>query len=428
MKKTQVEIITIGDEILYGQITDTNSQWLSAELDKIGLRTFRKTSISDTEDDIYSMLKEASERSAIIITTGGLGPTNDDITKKVYARFFNTTMTIRPEVIENIDRLFRKRGREMSKLNEMQAEVPENGEVINNYIGTAPGMWFDFEGTLFIAMPGVPHEMKKMMHEDVFPRLQKRFKTPHIVHQMVKTIGIAESKLAALLTDWESSLPSNIKLAYLPRFGQVRLRLTATGTDLPLVLQAIEKEIEKLKPIIGKYVYAYSDEEIEKTIGQLLKAKNFTLAVAESCTGGLVSDQITNIPGCSAYFRGGIIAYHNDLKKELLGVSAQTLETVGAVSEETAIKMAEGIRKVAKSTIGISTTGIAGPDGGTAEKPVGTIWIGYADENESLAVQLNLTTDRQMNISFTHNALMTLLLKKLTGEEFVNAFARNKAN
>lgn len=413
MKAVKAEIITIGDEILYGQIVDTNSQWLSAELDKAGIRTNRKIAISDTREEILAALSESASRADIIITTGGLGPTKDDITKHTFAEYFGVEETYREEVIDNITVLLQSRGRELNELNKTQAYVPENGEVITNTIGTAPGMWFEKEGKIFVSMPGVPHEMKKMMAEVAIPRMQEVFHTPNIYHKMVKTIAVAEAKLAHILEDWENNLPEQIKLAYLPRLGQVRLRLTAEGMDLDELKRLVDLEIEKLQPLIGKYIYAYDEEEVEHTVGKLLKAKGKKMASAESCTGGLIADKITDISGCSEYFTGGIVAYSNDVKQQQLGVKEETLKAHGAVSEQTAMEMAENVRIKYGADFGIATTGIAGPNGATPNKPVGTIWIGYSDEKETIAKHYQLTHNRMLNINFTYNLAMNLLRRKL---------------
>ncbi|MGB0524542.1 MAG: competence/damage-inducible protein A [Flammeovirgaceae bacterium] len=415
MKPILAEIITIGDEILYGHIVDTNSQWLSAELDKAGIRTHRKIAISDREEEILAALGESASRADIIITTGGLGPTKDDITKYTFAKFFGVELTYRQEVMDNIASLFKARGRELNELNKAQADIPENGEVITNTIGTAAGMWFQKDGKVFVSMPGVPHEMKKMMAEVAIPRMQEVFHTPNIYHKMVKTIAVPESKLAHILEDWEANLPEQIKLAYLPRMGQVRLRLTAVGMDLDELKKLVDIEIGKLHPLIGKYIYAYDHEEVEHTVGKLLQAQGKKMASAESCTGGLIADKITNIPGCSAYFMGGIVAYSNEVKQHQLGVQEETLKIHGAVSEQTAKEMAENARIKYGADFGIATTGIAGPGGATPNKPVGTIWIGYSDEHETIAKHYQLTHDRMLNVNFTYNLAMNLLRRKLMG-------------
>ncbi|WP_020531351.1 competence/damage-inducible protein A [Flexithrix dorotheae] len=413
MKLVLAEIITIGDEILYGQITDTNSQWISAELDKAGIKTIRKVSIGDQKSEILSAIEEAQTRADIILITGGLGPTKDDITKKTFAEYFGVEMFQDKSVLENIEGLFKARGREINELNQQQAFVPKNARVIMNLVGTAPGMWFEQNGKVMVSMPGVPSEMKKMMSEQIIPSLQEKFETPFILHKMIKTIGIGESKLAPMIEHWEDNLPDHIKLAYLPRMGQVRLRLTAFGTDKQKLDIEIGEQIKKVVPIIGKYIYGFDEEEVEHTIGRLLLQKKQTLATAESCTGGLLADKITDIPGCSAYFKGGIVAYSNEVKMSQLGVLEETLKAHGAVSEQTAMEMAKNVREKYNADYGISTTGIAGPDGGVPGKPVGTIYIGYSDQKETFAKLLNLTQDRHININFTYNAILNLLRKKL---------------
>jgi nicotinamide-nucleotide amidase len=410
-------ILTIGDEILYGQITDTNAQWLAAALSDAGIKLRRKITVGDSREEILAGFEEAQRNADIIITTGGLGPTKDDITKKVFAEFFGTEMTFRPEVLANIERLFSLRNRTVNDLNKTQAWIPANGEIITNEVGTAPGMWFSHQGKVFISMPGVPHEMKKMMAEVAIPRLKQTFDVPYIYHRMIKTVGVPESTLAEVINDWEDSLPPFIKLAYLPKLGQVRLRLTAMGTDRALLEAAVAEEVEKVKPLIGKWVYAYDEEEIEHTIGQMLLSRGQHLATAESCTGGLIADRITDLAGCSAYYKGGIVAYSNDVKISQLGVKAETIVAHGAVSEQTAMEMAEQVRLRYGADYGIATTGVAGPGGGTPEKPVGTVWIGYSDAHKTFAKKYMLVHDRMMNIQFAYNLAMNLLRLQLLGEE-----------
>ncbi len=409
------EIITIGDEILYGQINDTNSQWLGAEMGRAGFKIMRKTSIGDNRLEIVTALKEALGRAQAVVFTGGLGPTKDDITKKTLAEYFGVALTFRPEVLANIETLFRQRGKEVNELNKGQAYVPENAEAIPNLLGTAPGMWFEVGGRVVVSMPGVPYEMKKMMAGWVIPRLKSLFPTPYIVHRVVKTIGIPESRLAMLLEGWEDQLPAHIKLAYLPRFGQVRLRLTGTGTSLPALEASLESEVAKLPAIIGKYIYAYGEEDLAETIGKLLSSRRATLAVAESCTGGMLAGQITAVAGCSDYFNGGVVAYSNAVKAGQLGVKTATLEAHGAVSEQTAMEMAENVRIRLGADYGLSTTGIAGPGGAVPGKPVGTVWIGFSSREKTYAKLLQLTTDRALNIEATYTAALNLLRKELEG-------------
>ncbi|NLR90806.1 competence/damage-inducible protein A [Flammeovirga agarivorans] len=406
---TYVEIITIGDEILYGQITDTNSQWMGTELNKIGFKVIRKTSIGDTREEILNILDEAQKRADVILITGGLGPTKDDITKKTIADYFGVDMTFHQEVYDNIAELFRNRNRELTELNRLQAEVPSNGKVLMNEVGTAPGMWFDSGNKTFVSMPGVPREMKFLMTNHVLPQLQKKYETPHIVHKMLRTMGIPESVLAQTIEDWENNLPEFIKLAYLPRFGQVRLRLTAVGEDKTELDYAINEQVELLKPLLGDKLFAEEDVEIEKVIMDKMITKGLKLATAESCTGGLLAHRITKMAGCSAFYNGGIVSYSNDVKHSQLGVLKETLESYGAVSEQTALQMAENVKEKYNSDFGIATTGIAGPDGGTEEKPVGTVWIAISTPTETKAKLLQLTKQREVNITATTNNVLQWL-------------------
>ncbi|WP_448520297.1 competence/damage-inducible protein A [Rhodoflexus sp.] len=414
MKQVLAEIITIGDEILYGQITDTNSQWMSAELDKIGVRTVRKTSIGDSTEAILNALQAAEAVADIILMTGGLGPTKDDVTKRTLAEYFGAALVFDQSVLDNITRLFSARGREVTPTNRQQAYVPANCKTLQNLIGTAPGMWFERNGKVFVSLPGVPYEMKKMMKETVLPMLQTRFETPHIIHRMIKTINIPESTLSDLIEEWELSLPPHLKLAYLPRMGQVRLRLTGIGTDKKALQAEIDRETAKVVALIGKHFYGYDDDEIETTVAKLLLQQGKTIATAESCTGGYIAHQFTQHAGSSRYFVGGIVAYSNEVKVSQLGVLPETLATHGAVSEATVRQMAENVRIRYGASIGIATTGIAGPDGGTPEKPVGTVWIGYADGAQVIAKKLALAQERSLNISLTCNAILDLVRKQLT--------------
>lgn len=408
------EILTIGDEILYGQITDTNSQWIGEQLSALGIKVRRKSSVGDEAGEILDGLRQAAARADIILITGGLGPTKDDITKKTLATYFGTGMRFHQQVFDHIAELFKSRGRtELLELNRMQAEIPANAEVIHNAVGTAPGMWMEQDGKVFVSMPGVPYEMKAMMQASILPRLRSHFQTPVIYHHSLKTVGLPESKLAHMIEEWEDHLPSFIKLAYLPRLGQVRLRLTATGDDLDRLRQACEAEAAKILPILGHHVYAQEDIELDIVIGRLLKAKGMTMAVAESCTGGFVAQQITATPGCSAYFKGSVVAYANELKQHFLGVRAEDLQTQGAVSEVVARQMAESIRLQTGADYGLATTGIAGPDGGTPEKPVGTVWIACAHAEGTDTRLLTLSRERSLNIQLTYSAVMHMLYRKI---------------
>ena len=396
----KAEIIAIGDEILYGQTLDTNSHWISQKLDELNIKVYQKTTIGDTEDHILSSLKQAEARADIVLITGGLGPTSDDLTKPCLAKYFNVGLTLNEEALQEIKDLFNRAGRDMTIHNELQAELPDNCEKISNKMGTAPGMWFEERGTIFMSMPGVPYEMKTMMERDVLPRLAARFQKEVIVHRIVKTVGIPESRLADLIKDWQAALPPHQKLAYLPTHGQVKLRITGTGGDEPQIRKDIQKSIDDLVPLITKYVYGYDHDELETVLGKMLLDRQATISTAESCTGGNIAAAITKVPGSSAYFMGSVVAYDNEIKKKALGVSEATLSAHGAVSEEVVKEMAEGVRLKMGTDVGISTSGIAGPGGGSEEKPVGTVWIGYADKDKTVARKMNFTKDREMNIRF----------------------------
>ncbi len=413
MQEIKAEIITIGDEILYGQIVDTNSRWISQELGKAGFKVNRVISVGDKSEEISNALQECSRRAQIILITGGLGPTRDDITKKTIADYFKQEMVFYQEVVENIVRLFQQKGRKINKLSRLQAYIPANAEVITNSVGTAPGMWFYEQGIVYVSMPGIPYEMKKMMIEQIIPKLRKNFPTSAIYHQIIRTIGCPESKLAECLEAWEEALPTHIKLAYLPRFGQVRLRLTAVGQSIEQSKSDIAQQIPKLQQLIGKHIYAYGDEDIEIAIGKILIKRKQTLAIAESCTGGLLSHQFVQNPGCSAYFKGAMVAYNNEIKQTLLGVKQTTLKQHGAVSEQTAKEMAENIIKNYKADYGLATTGIAGPDGRTPEKPVGTIWVAIASAEQTFTKCLQFSADRVSNMNFTQQYTMYLFWKFL---------------
>ena len=407
----KAEIITIGDEILYGQITDTNTQWISAELDKIGIKTVRKSSVGDTEEAILEIFSESSKRANLVIVTGGLGPTKDDITKKTFCKYFNSNLIDHPQAQIDVEAYFQKRNFILSETNKSQYQLPSNATYIQNTMGTAPGMWFDFEGVIYISMPGVPYEMKGLMTLSILPELQKHFKTPVIFHKVIRTIGIGESTLAEMIDVWEDSLPNNIKLAYLPSMGSVRLRLTGFGEDLELVEKQVEEEYKKVFPTINKFVYGYGSEELEEAVGKLLIKNNQTVSVAESCTGGYLGHLFTKVSGSSAYFMGGILSYDNSVKINQLGVKSETINTYGAVSEQTVIEMSENVRKLMGTTYGLATSGIAGPNGGTPDKPVGTIWIAVATEKETITKKLTLGGFREQNIHLTTINILNLLRK-----------------
>ncbi|GAB3990623.1 competence/damage-inducible protein A [Spirosoma daeguense] len=413
----RAEVITIGDEILFGQITDTNTQWIGTELTNIGIRPIRKSSVGDQVNAILDVLHEAHQRADVIIITGGLGPTKDDITKKTLCTYFGVGMVRNEDALALVTSFFEKRGRAMTDLNRAQADLPANAVYMQNDWGTAPGMWFEYEGRVYVSLPGVPFEMKHLMANRILPKLSKHFQTPVIKHKMIRTVGIGESFLAERIEAWEDALPAHIRLAYLPSFGGVKLRLTATGSDENQLNKELAEQVSKVLPLIEKNVFGYDNDELEVVVGQLLKEKNQTLSIAESCTGGYVSSQITKVPGSSAYFWGSIVSYSNAVKVTQLGVQPETLEQHGAVSEETIRQMAEGIRKVLGTNVGIATSGIAGPDGGTPEKPVGTIWIACSTEKRTVARLLRLGQYRDQNIQLTATYVLNMLREELLTNE-----------
>ncbi|MFD3000846.1 competence/damage-inducible protein A [Pontibacter toksunensis] len=415
MKAVIAEIITIGDEILFGQIVDTNSAWMGTELTKIGIRVKQITSISDSADHIVQALEDAKTRADVILITGGLGPTKDDLTKHVLATYFHTTLKLHEPSLADIKAIFDRRGIAVTELNRQQAFLPEACKAVRNVLGTAPGMWFEQEGKVFVSMPGVPFEMKRMMTDTVLPHLKAYFRTPEIIHKVVQTVGIPESILAERLEEWETNLPEHLKLAYLPNLSGVRLRLTGTGSDAAKLEQELQTEVEKLPHLIPNHIFAFGEVKLEEAIGQLLKERGLTIATAESCTGGYLAHKITSISGSSAYYQGSVIAYHNEVKIKELNVKPETLLQHGAVSEATVREMAENVRQKFGTDIGVATSGIAGPDGGTAEKPVGTIWIAYADKDKTVVRLLNYNKDRLLNIEYTATALLNLVRQSLTG-------------
>lgn len=415
MKKVLAELLTIGDEILYGQIVDTNSQWMSVELDKVGIRVIRKTSVGDQEDEILTALAEAEKRADIILITGGLGPTSDDRTKPCLVKYFDCPLAIHEEALVEVTEFFKSRGRELTEVNRQQAALPVCCTKITNTLGTAPGMWFEKNNKVFVSMPGVPHEMKRMMSDIIIPKLQQQFKPPVIFHKVICTAGIGESILAEKISSWEKALPENCSLAYLPNLGQVKLRLTSFGDNLEKLQQEAEGQVKKLIPLAGEYIYSLTDESLEVVIGNLLREKNLTLSIAESCTGGYVSHLITSVPGSSEYFQGSVIPYSYEIKMQQLGVRPETLQQHGAVSEETITEMAQLVRKKFNTHIGVATSGVAGPGGATVDKPVGTVWIAFADDKQVITKKLQLSKDRMINIRMASIGVLNLIRLSLIG-------------
>jgi nicotinamide-nucleotide amidase len=418
MQTIQASIITIGDELLIGQVNDTNSAWMAQELNKAGIPVKRRLAVGDNWDDIWTSLDEESKHANIILITGGLGPTSDDITKPLLCKYFNGKMVINEDALRNVKYLFEKVfKRPMIEINLKQAEVPDVCTVIRNKRGTAPGMWFDKEDKIFISMPGVPFEMKGMMTDEVIPRLTERFTLPFIVHKTLLTAGVGESFLAEQIKDFESSLPSNIKLAYLPSYGMVRLRLTSSGFDKNAIEVEINSYFEILQSLVKENLVTNEDEPMAKVLGKLLIDKNKTIATAESCTGGYIAHLITTIPGSSAFYKGSIISYDNQVKEHLLHVLPQTLSKFGAVSEETVKEMLAGALNKIESDYAIAVSGIMGPDGGTNEKPVGTVWIAVGNHQTSITQKIHFRFDRIRNIELTALNALNILRKFILGNE-----------
>jgi nicotinamide-nucleotide amidase len=416
MSRVTAELLTIGDEILYGQIVDTNSQWMSVALSEAGIQVIRKTTVGDVESEILKALTEAESRVDIVLITGGLGPTSDDLTKPCLVKHFNCGLKINDEALAEVTAFFKSRGRELTEINRQQAALPMCCEKITNKIGTAPGMWFERNETVMVSMPGVPHEMKLMMKDLIVPKLKLRFITPTIHHQVIRTVGIGESFLADKISSWENSLPPHIKLAYLPSLGDVKLRLTAIGESREELIREVDSLVDRLIPLAGEYIFGYGEDPLEMVIGKLLREQKLTLSIAESCTGGFVSHLITSVPGSSEYFLGSLIPYAYEIKMRQLGVKPETLEQYGAVSEPTIIEMANLVRAKFSTDIGVATSGIAGPGGATPEKPVGTVWIAYSDKHHTVTKKLQLSTDRSINIRLATTAVLNLIRLSLPKE------------
>ena len=401
-------VITIGDEILIGQIVDTNSAWIGQKFNELGVKIHEIISCGDDEAQIVSALNRAKTTSQIVLLTGGLGPTKDDITKKTLVDYFNTELVLNEELWERMKQIFEKRGLKVLELNRSQAMIPKNCITLPNTRGTAQGMWFERDGVIFISMPGVPHEMKHLLETQVLPRLKEKFTFPKIVHANLMIAGAGESVIAEKLSSIENELPSYIKLAYLPDLGVLRLRLTGTG-DGGNIKAEVDAQKEKIKSILGTFVFCDGEEKLETAVGKLLMQKNATVSCAESCTGGNISHLFTSTPGSSKYFEGSVISYSYDVKEKLLGVKNETLNKFGAVSEECVREMLNGVIKATGTTYGIAVSGIAGPDGGTPDKPVGTVWIAVGNKERQLAKKFQFFTSRMENIRVFSNAALNML-------------------
>ncbi len=412
----KIEIVTIGDELLIGQVIDTNSAWMGRQLNSAGFEVSRINSISDDEAEILNILRESSQRADVILLTGGLGPTKDDITKITLCKYFDTQLVFDEQVFEDVKTLLKVYVPNINELNRQQAMVPANCTVIRNSVGTAPIMWFDQGGTIYVSMPGVPSEMKNAMEKEIIPRFLKLFSNGVIVHRTVVVSGIPESTLAEMLNEFEQSMPNFIKLAYLPSVGRIRLRFTGRGTEKGMIERALNELIVPLKAIVGESILAYDDLSTVEMVAAVFTKQNLTLSTAESCTGGNIAHQITKFPGSSNYFKGSVVAYHNEIKINILDVDPLQIEQYGAVSKGVVEQMAIGARIRLESDYAVATSGIAGPDGGSEEKPVGTIWIAVAGPMGVVSECFSFGNQRERNI--TRSTEMALvMLKKMVDKD-----------
>ncbi|RYY26392.1 MAG: competence/damage-inducible protein A [Chitinophagaceae bacterium] len=410
-------IITIGDELLIGQVVDTNSAWMARELNDNGIWLKRRVAVGDNKDDIVRTLAEESREAHIILITGGLGPTADDITKPVLCEFFGGKMVVNEAALANVKNILAKlTNRPVLERNLKQAEVPDVCTVINNKRGTAPGMWFEKDGKIFVSMPGVPHEMQGMMTDDVIPRLKRHFEMPFIRHRTLMVAGIGESYVAEHIQSWENQLPANIKLAYLPNYGMVRLRLTGIDDDELIINNALDTQFTQLKELVKEWLVTDKDQNMQQVVAEMLNKAGKTLGTAESCTGGYIAHILTAAPGASSYFKGSIVSYSNAIKQGLLGVEEQTLNQHGAVSEETVTQMAKAALSQLNTDYCVAVSGIMGPDGGSSEKPVGTVWVAAAGRNSILTQKFHFRFNRARNIDLTANFSLNLLRQLLLQE------------
>jgi nicotinamide-nucleotide amidase len=411
MNQTQCVIITIGEEIVSGLITDTNSAWLGKRLYGLGIDVLEKVSVKDVEEDIIRAMKYAYARVPLVLMTGGLGPTKDDLTKQALMHFFECGQIFSESTYTEICQLMEKFGKQPTEAHRNQAYMPEIAQLLENGMGSAPGMLMEKNGKVLISMPGVPYEMKYIFERHVGKIIQERYELNPIFHKILMTSGEGESRLAVKISEIEDHLPKGITIAYLPGMAQVRIRISGRGTDAEVTQNLVEQIANEIESKIKPFVFGYDNEPLEKAIGKMLVDKNQTLSTAESCTGGFLAHMITSVPGSSAYFNGSVIAYSNQVKMDILAVKEKTLIKHGAVSKETVMEMAENVRKLLNTDYGLATSGIAGPDGGTDEKPVGTIWIACAGPGGIKTKKLELSKDRVLNIRYTSVTCMTLLRK-----------------
>jgi len=410
MEKVFASIITIGDELLIGQVIDTNSAWIAQELNKVGISLKHRVAVGDVREDIWQALDAESKEVSLVIITGGLGPTADDITKPLLCDYFGGKMVVHEPTLKHITHIFEHiLKRPMIERNAKQAEVPDVCTVLLNQRGTAPGMLFKKEETFFVSLPGVPHEMKWLMTNEVLPKIPELFQTGFIEHRTLLTAGIGESYLANLVQEIEEALPAHIKLAYLPNYGMVRLRLTAFGFDKAALIKEIDQHFEGFKEKVKDYLVIDEDLPMEQVVARMLKESGKTLSTAESCTGGYIAHIMTSHPGSSVYFTGSVVSYANRIKESILQVPEETLQTVGAVSEDTVKQMARSVRELMQTDYAIAVSGIMGPDGATAEKPVGMVWVAVADQDSVVTQLFNFRFDRRRNIELTATNALNLL-------------------
>jgi len=405
----KAKIITIGDELLIGQVVDTNSSWLAAELTKIGFNVSSILSISDTSDDIAKAITESEKENELTILTGGLGPTKDDITKTTLCKIFNSQLKFNEVVYADVEAFLAQRGVEMNHLNKDQALFPADAILLRNRHGTAPGIWLERNNRVIISLPGVPWEMKGIFKHEIVSRLEDFFNLPENYYQTIMISGIGESTLAIKLENWENQLPKYVKVAYLPSPGLIRLRLGITNKPATESHNKLETEIKKLYKIIPKNIVSDTEVSLQEIIGKLLNNSNKTIATAESCSGGNIAKMITSVPGCSQYFKGSIIAYSNEIKTKLLNVNKQIIQEYGAVSKQVVEAMAIGACKKLNTDYAIATSGIAGPEGGTLNKPVGYIWIAISDSNNTISKVFQFGKEREVNIKRTSIAALNML-------------------
>lgn len=413
----QAEIITIGDEILIGQTVDTNSAWMAKELNQIGISIAQIRSIKDEENSIVNALNLVSSEVQLVLMTGGLGPTKDDITKRVLAEYFHTSLERNQEVLEKIEAYFLERHREILESNRRQADLPIDAEILDNPLGTASGMWFQKDGKVYISMPGVPYEMKGLMSNQVIPRLSQRFELPKIYYRTVMTEGIGESFLAEIISEWEASLVAEgISIAYLPSPGIVKIRLGSEGGNTEEIRKKVDRKVAELYEMVPQYIFGENDTSAEEAIGKLLRQEGKSISTAESCTGGYLAHLFTSVPGSSDYFKGSIISYANEVKFNSLGVNRDQLMREGAVSQVVVEQMAQGARRALNTDFALATSGVAGPDGGSEEKPVGTVWIALASEEGVYAKRFSFEKNRSRNIRRAALAAISMLRRAILGQ------------